>query len=300
VTGNAGTYTYTLEIEYAKDKCRVGLEQLCFAEEGGSQGVLFKRYRDEGHLYRDDFSQGPQVLMDWNRSGLCTIQPRDDNTRLTWFKEWVGRILCLQIDPRQMVAESRTERTTPRPDLRDYASWYRHLVQEESLVTDRLRKQLAEVIDGFQTLVLRKVTEDVRVLDVVILSADGRRSSFALGEMSDGQRALIGLYTVAAMAHERASAGADPITICIDEPENFVALAELEPWIHEMEEAADGQHVQLLVASHHPEFINRYAHTNATLFYREKGGPVRTKRFTAESDEGLLPSEIVARGWEGE
>lgn len=50
--------------------------------------------------------------------------------------------------------------------------------------------------------------------------------------------------------------------------------------------------------SHHPELINYLASSQGVHFFRDNLGPVRTQPFETTEDDGLLPAEIVARGWE--
>ncbi|MBP8951327.1 MAG: AAA family ATPase [Armatimonadetes bacterium] len=303
VDGREVLYRYSLTLEYDRDasRYRIGEETLDFAPHDAAQypSRLFTRRRDEGQLFRDDGSEGPNVMMDWHRSGLYSIQPRHDNTRLTWFKERVGRTHCIRIVPALMSGWTVSEDDAPNSDLSNYASWYRHLNQEEPRVRELLHQSLREVIDGFSTFSLKRVTEEGRRL-CADLETDGKPFTYDLSQLSDGQRALVALYTFSAYASEFAGPRDKPITLCLDEPENYVALSEIQPWILEIGDCADGEHAQLLMASHHPELIDHYAHTSASLFYRDDGGPVQTKPFGPGLENELPPSEIVARGWEDE
>lgn len=303
IAGNGGEYRYELSVEYTpdRDKWRIGEEALEFREgESREWRPLFRRTRDQAHLYRDDHSVGPDLLLDWTRSGLWLVQPGKDNQKLTWFKGRVARVDCVRIDPRRMLSTTEGEDSAPAEDLSNYASWYRHLLQEDQSASRLLAQHLEEVIDGFEALNLKGLVGSTRLLLADLRSSGAGVYTYSMPELSDGQRALIGLYTIAAVLGRVAASGQTSMTVCIDEPENYVALAELQPWMHEIEDIADGENAQVLIASHHPEFINHYAHTNATLFYREGGGPVRIKPFTAQSDRGIAPAEVVARGWEDE
>lgn len=306
VAGNGGVYWYDLTVEYERDhdgearKWRVGKEELRFRSDEGDQDLLFRRYRDEGHLFRDGGSPGPQVVMDWNRSGLYGIQPRSDNTKLSWFKKRIAVAYCVQVLPQTMRSETREGHEAPSATLDNFADWYFRLRLEDDNLRDILKQYMAEAIDGFSALQFKPVGERTHRLDIEIAFPDRPSERYSLAELSDGQRALLALYTLLAVLERSRRMSTHPVTLCVDEPENFVALSELQPWIHALEEVADGEHAQVLIASHHPEFINHYAHTSATLFYRDEGGPVRTKPFTGEGEGGLLPAEIVARGWEDE
>ena len=51
-------------------------------------------------------------------------------------------------------------------------------------------------------------------------------TSLFFDQLSDGERALIGLY----MVRSALETGAVP-SVLIDEPDNFVGLPELQPWV---------------------------------------------------------------------
>ena len=50
--------------------------------------------------------------------------------------------------------------------------------------------------------------------------------------VSDGQRTLIVLYALLV------DIGAAPRTVLLDEPENYVGLSELQPWLQRLDEAS--------------------------------------------------------------
>jgi len=87
-------------------------------------------------------------------------------------------------------------------------------------------------------------------------------------------------------------------TICIDEPENFIALAEIQPWLLDLNDRVEDHGGQAILVSHHPELINLLAPEHAVIFSREHGGPVHIEPFRAEALGKLSPAELIARGWE--
>jgi ATPase subunit of ABC transporter with duplicated ATPase domains len=113
-----------------------------------------------------------------------------------------------------------------------------------------------------------------------------------LSELSDGQRALIMLY---ALLHFSIRAGR---TVFIDEPDNYLSLAEIEPWLNAAIDALDESDGQLIIVSHHPELIDRLVRRHGVVFTRDGGGPVRVVPYEEDPDASLPPSEEFARGWE--
>ena len=72
-------------------------------------------------------------------------------------------------------------------------------------------------------------------------------------ELSDGQRALILLYAVLHFLLQQGR------TVFLDEPDNFVSLDEIQPWLLSAADVVDGGSGQLVLVSHHPEIFNQWA-----------------------------------------
>jgi ATPase subunit of ABC transporter with duplicated ATPase domains len=89
-------------------------------------------------------------------------------------------------------------------------------------------------------------------------------------------------------------------TVFIDEPDNFIALREIQPWLLAAEEAVEDHDGQLILISHHPEILNQWASKHGLRFFREDNGHIRTEKFRADPKGDLQPSELIVRGWENE
>lgn len=86
-------------------------------------------------------------------------------------------------------------------------------------------------------------------------------------------------------------------TLFIDEPDNFVSLREIQPWLDELRDVCEEEDRQAIIISHHPEIINSMARGEELWFSREEGAHVVVKPLEV-TEGGLTPAEIVARGWE--
>ncbi len=292
--GNSGTYTYNLTIEHNRvlNKNRVKLEELRFDGQ-----LLYSFDGENAHLFRDDFSQGPVFPQDWSRSGVASIPARQDNQRLTWFRNRMGQVYTLAIDPLRMDIVSLAEQTAPDPGVTNFVSWYRNLTQESPERMGPLFESLKETIEGFTGMSLGAMGETAKVLRVSFAHREDQSPAqqpfnLPLNQISTGQRSLIALFTLlhCAVRPDR--------TLCIDEPDNFIALKEIQPWVEELCDRVEQEKSQCLLISHHPEFIDRLAVRHGTLFTRTGQGPVRIKPFAWAEADAVRPSEIVARGWE--
>jgi ATPase subunit of ABC transporter with duplicated ATPase domains len=141
---------------------------------------------------------------------------------------------------------------------------------------------------------LEKVSDTTRTLKFEFEFADngrGKPFELSLDQLSTGQRNLFALSTIL-----HAAVGEDT-TLCIDEPDNFTALNEIQPWLTALNDRVQDTGGQCFLISHHPEVINYLAAAHGLLFSREDLGPVRAKAFEWTKEETIAPAEVVARGW---
>jgi predicted ATPase len=195
-----------------------------------------------------------------------------------------------------MKALTKSEQTTPERDLGNFSSWYRHLLQDSPEQQSELFRILGDVLPGFAGLRFSSAGEGLRALQARFRSDDSEAAApleFSLGfnALSDGQRCLIALFTILQFAIQ------PDVTVCLDEPDNFVALRELQPWFAQVREAVEERNGQCILVSHHPELIDLLAVRHGVRFARDGQGPVRVKAVEWATGDDLRPSELIARGW---
>ena len=261
----------------------------------GDEAAARIRRADRGatevRLYRDDHSEGPTFSADWSESALARVAPRADNTRLTSFMEFMKGIIVCGIDPPGFRTESRDESRIPRRNAHNFADWYRHVVQERPDLIPSFTNTLRAVIDGLHAIRLEKVGQDTRAL-MVVFDEGGKRYELRLDEISDGQRALITLYAFVYLTEGQRH------TLFLDEPDNYVALPEIQPWLMALADACGEAVPQVVVCSHHPELIDYLGGESGLLLQRESSGVVTVRKPEVEKlDGGLKLSELIARGW---
>jgi predicted ATPase len=280
---------YRLEVEHdrATRKARIALELL---EAKGKP--LFRFERGEVHLYRDDHSPGPVFGADWAESAMARVPPRGDNKKLTRFLDFMRKVIVCGLYPANFETESSTEDSVLQRDAHNFAAWYRHVLLERQELVPDFTHALREVIDGFRGIRMEKVGLDTRALLVRFDQFD-ERYELRLDELSDGQRALIALYALVRLA------AGQGYTLFLDEPDNYIALTEIQPWLIELADACGEQVSQAVLCSHHPELIDYLGGDRALVLKRESSGAT-TVRPSSELavDGGLKLSEVIARGWE--
>ena len=241
-------------------------------------------------VYPNGPGLGAGYQLDQNRLALPTIG--ESNAReLVEFRRWLTRIECWHINPISMGSRAESEDTSPRVDIANFAAWYRHLVQAYPRENTAFHQDLRGSLDGFDQLVLADAGENVRILYAEFLR-DGKSIRISFGELSDGQRYLICLY---AITHFVVVKGG---TVIIDEPDNFISLREIQPWLMRIEEIADDNNGQVILISHHPEILNQWAGPYGVQFIRDGAAPVRVEKFKGDPGSSLTVAELVARGWD--
>ncbi|MBZ0150664.1 MAG: AAA family ATPase [Planctomycetes bacterium] len=281
------SYDYEVAVEHVPDqgKVRISEERLAI---GGKP--LFATDRGHARLYRDDHSEGPPLLMDWSRSGIAALEPSPDNTQLVRFRQACSRILLARISPTTMQGRADGEVAHPLPDFSNFAAWYRHLSQEQPERMRDLFDDLKHVVPGFEKLRPVAFPDNVRDLRAEI-DCEGKRCEYRFAELSDGQRSLVALYTIL-------HCGAEPGgLLLLDEPDNFVALAELQPWLVAFADKIRSAGCQAIVISHHPECIDYLAGGEILLAKRADGGSTVVGPWQFDATRSLTPSEAIARGW---
>ena len=85
----------------------------------------------------------------------------------------------------------------------------------------------------------------------------------------------------------------------LDEPDDSVALPEIQPWLMELSDACGDAGRPAVVCSYHPELIDYLGGEPGLLLNREESGVVTVRTLeTDHVENGLKLSETIARGWQ--
>jgi len=292
VKGNRGEYRYSLVVHEhgSPPRPHVKLETLNFDGK-----PLFRFLNGKAGLFNDEQMRNPilEIPFDGHLSALGFAEAgRGDNTKSMWFIRWLGGLHQVQINPWAMSARSERESPYPSKDMSNFADWYRHLRLDSFKAISEAMASLREAIPGFEALDAKEAGLDMRVLQATIRSPRGKTIEVPFSDLSEGQRTLSALYVLlyCAVTQDR--------TLLIDEPDNFIALAEIQPWLMRLLDRVDEQNAQVILVSHHPELLDQLAGQGGVLLDRPDGGETRVRPFEPPEGSGLKASEIIARGWE--
>lgn len=283
------SFVYRLEVEHDRKgrRARIASEQLTAGEQ-----PLFCFERGQVQLFRDNHSAGPVFRSDWTESALARVVPAEDNTRLTNFMEFMRNVIVCSLYPASFVPETSGDVGMLARDAHNFAGWYRSRQLERPDKVAELMGILKDVLDGFETIRFEKAGIETHALKVSFKTPQNL-TSFYLDEISDGQRTLIALYSLIYIAEEKGW------TLLLDEPENYVSLQEIQPWLMALRDACGERVAQAILCSHHPELIDYLGPDCGKILRVEANGHVRVSDLKPADNapQGIKLSESMARGW---
>ncbi len=282
-------YQYRLEIRFEPEirQSSVNLESLKI-----SGATSFERTNRELRFFAESFLQGTAAPPDAARSALHLS--RLSNPQVGRFMEWLESVHCFEIDAYFDAMDEPADSGESQPDfeLGNFPSWYRYLLQTQPAENVAFLKAVKESMDGFQELRFYSSGGSSERLRAVFRTPANELVNYSISELSDGQRRLLGLYAILIFLISKGC------TVFIDEPDNFISLREIQPWLLASEEAVEDHRGQLILISHHPEILNQWALRYGLRFFRENNGHVRTEKFKVDPKMQLQPADVIARGWE--
>ncbi len=299
VKDNDDLYDYRLVLEYNEKERRMQIDSESLSHNNNPlfefmDGVVIVHYDSQPRL---------NYPFDPTRSALIIVADINGSDRIAWFRRWFGGLFVLGIQPKSMVATSESESPWLSIEGTNFVSWYRYISQEYQDMIPELFKNLRDSIPGFDSFRLETVGDSKR-LKVGFKSEENPQKTrfFDFDRISDGERALIVLYTLIIGLKYM------DITLVLDEPVNFVALAEIQPWLFELSDTCgyrDPQDhsrgiAQTIIASHHPELMDYFVVERSKFIYREPLGATRVMPPPTNFEGGLRLSQVIARGWEHE
>ncbi len=256
---NGLTLDYELTVRHERRQQHAVIERERLSEDGKS---LFEYSGRVVRLFNDDFSPGQSFDFGPSRSFIPEIQRAGDNTKLCWFRDYWQRALILKPDIFRLSSQTSDEDGELKQDASNFSSWWREMALSRPSAIARLGEKLADIIPGALSLRLAD-RNGVRTL-ALDLRRQGTTHTVPLEQLTEGQRALILLYSISECL-DRAS------LVALDEALNYIAIAEVQPAVVALRESVVECDGQLLVVSHHPEVID-YLGADDTFVFSLKNG----------------------------
>ncbi|MFI3122803.1 MAG: AAA family ATPase [Methylococcales bacterium] len=206
------------------------------------------------------------------------------------FLQYLRTLFVVRINPYQMVSTIRKANAEAKSDFSNFAEWFAHLNEKNRKGVSIFEKAMRDILPGFDYFRIEQAGQ-AKVLQVDFENKANKKDiiSYYFNELSEGQKVLIALYALVYCTPENS-------IICIDEPENFLALPEIQPWFDTLYDQCAERGLQALLISHHPKIINLLASDSGYWFSRENN-LTRIQKISHKDESGLSVAELIDRGW---
>ena len=227
-------------------------------------------------------------------SAVGTVGDLKGENSLSLFREAIQGLFAFFPNPARIKSSGDTRiHDRLKPDASNLIGWLRSIEHFDSPIFSKFESELKELLPGLQKLFFAEIGDQDERLKLNYFDSPGEFGYyFDFGELSDGQKILVALCALVWLSKPQ------PAVLLLDEPENFLALAEVQPLINALLDAAQEHGTQLIIASHHPELFNALAKDYGIVLSRGEHGRIGWKRFRDVEEYGLSPAEVIARGWE--
>ncbi len=232
------------------------------------------------------FGTEAQYPFDNSRSSIN----RYSSPALILFLKYLRTVFIVRINPYEMISTINKANAEIKTDFSNYAEWFAHLNEKNRREVSVFEKAMRDILPGFDYFRIEQAGQ-VKVLQVDFENTANKKDiiTYCFNELSEGQKVLIALYALVYCSPENS-------LICIDEPENFLALPEIQPWFDTLYDQCAERGLQALLISHHPKIINFLASDSGYWFSKENN-LTRIQKISHEDESGLSIAELIDRGW---
>lgn len=277
-------YRFTIAFELPK-----GFKELRVLEEKLTVGnrPVYSRELAEVHLARSGADKEADFRIDWHMAALPIIQEQSANDPLFIFKQWLGRILVLRPVPSLISGESKEETLQPNIQVTDFGAWFSGVLAYAPSAYSKIDEYLRQVMPDLKDIKNPTVGKDSRSL-VVQFSTDRGSVTLPFEDLSDGEKCFMICALVLA-----ASDAYGPLLCFWDEPDNYLALAEVSHFVLTLRAAfqAGGQ---FIATSHNSEAIRSFSDENTLVLTRPNHlEPTRIRPLSEMGVTGDLVAALV-------
>ncbi|MBL8914953.1 MAG: AAA family ATPase [Archangium sp.] len=270
-----GHFTYRLDLIHAPTTrtVRIAVESLSL------DGKLLYECRDgEVRLFGDNPGPSPRTTFpfDRTRSFLPLLEERPDNRRIRAFRSLVQAIIVLHPNPFAMTGRSEREESRLAPDGSNFAAFYRWFQQARPERLQPYFDSLRAVFPTFKTLRSVDSGSGVKELRALFAAPEGGEINLTVDDLSEGQRQLMFLYLLLQDLGR-------PSVLFLDEPDNFVSVREVQPFLIQLEDALSEAGSQALVISHGTDVMDFLDSRQAFAVTRPDGGPSAIEKLDGSS-----------------
>ena len=224
--------------------------------------------------------------VDWHIVALPVINERPNDNPIQSVRDFLASMILLAPVPSIMTGYS--DEPEPHVDVTasNIASTLRSLLEQKPAAYSLLDKHIRERIADFSSVEFTDRGESGRQLVVKFEQME----SLDFSMLSSGEKCFI-LAALVLTIHEKIG----PVFCFWDEPDNHLALSEINQFMAGMRKLGSKGDGQLLITSHHPEAIRAFSDENTFVFVRPTHqSPTQPRLLSSFQYSGSLVDALIA------
>ena len=277
-------YAITVRYNFLDKKSRVQTESLTHHPFTSEKQELLTCAEGSIKMCTDDRKQ-LSFKSGLGNSGL--VAGSGNNSVIRRFGERIAHIYPLHLVPFSMKQNFEKPAETLDQFGTNFPAWRFHCSNTQSERQPIVQERCKSFIPGLVGINNVKKGDGYGL--AVRVSYKGKNYDMDFNELSDGQKSLLALHAILENIPDRS-------TVLIDEPENFLAPSELQPWLNAMNDAWEERDIQFVMVSHNPDTLNW--HSKGAVIFDINGEPPRVSaRRHAEEGGQPLTDKLREMEW---
>ncbi|HET6250926.1 MAG TPA: AAA family ATPase [Tepidisphaeraceae bacterium] len=228
--------------------------------------------------------------VDWHIIALTVINERPPGNAIQTVRDFLASTILLTPEPSRMTGYSDVAELQIDVTASNIASTLRALLEQKPAAYSVLDKHIRERIADFSSLEFTERGESGKQL---IVKFD-RTEPLDFSMLSSGEKCFALAAVILAVQDKIGS------VFCMwDEPDNHLALTEVNQFVAGLRKIASRGEAQLIVTSHNPEAIRAFSDENTFVFLRPTHDtPTQVRRlgsfqYTGSLVDALIEDELI-------
>lgn len=245
--GHVFVYTLALELPHRFKEVRVLEEKLSM-----DGNAIFSRDIAEVAVPKKKGKEQGTFTIDWHLAALPVIGTSAASNRPDLVR-WMARMVLLAPVPQQISGEAQSAEIALNQSANNLADWLADLLEGYPAAYTTIVEHLQHSMPDLTSFRFERLGRDSRAL-MVQFSKEHENFELSISDLSDGEKCFF-LSGVLLAANQLGQ----PLFAFWDEPDNYLAVGEVNQFIVSLKRNFVRRKGQLFVTSHNPETVNCFS-----------------------------------------
>jgi hypothetical protein len=249
-------YTLALELPNKFKEVRVLEERLSIDGD-----CIFSRDIADVVVQKTRGKERGEFTIDWHLAALPVIGTSAASS-YSELVHWMARMLLLAPVPQQISGETQNIEVALNETASNLADWLADLLEEYPAAYSAVVEHMKRVIPEFESFRFERLGRDARELKIQF-TQDQNSFELTISDLSDGEKCFF-LSAILLAANQLSR----PLFAFWDEPDNYLAVGEVNQFIVALKRNFLRRKGQLFVTSHNPETVNCFSRDSTWVLGR--------------------------------